>query len=330
VSVVVQQTAPQPAAKADEADLSRVLAAAAALGATLIVGLFPSPAAPVLFGLGALASFLLVRRAFPAMWLYSVWLLALYALAFLAAMALGLSTSVSGTSGGPTPLLGGAFILGEVLAVYVGFSLFAEIKSIRDFRTRLSITRGDSPPEYRRIGLWAMSLLVFFFGANLSAVLFVGWARGEPLLPIHAAVEAMLIGLGIYVLYIPEVAFGSLPPEYRQAAAASKERGQALGPLLEAAASTQGASRVQSAICPLCGKPLARESRACPKCAATTEVGWCASSEVHVVPCEKCSKPVVYGKPVCPHCRSEIPEALKCSRCLVHSSLSEWKPAVAS
>ena len=56
-----------------------------------------------------------------------------------------------------------------------------------------------------------MTLIAFFCVANLSAVLYVGWVRDEPLLPLHAASEALLIGFAVYLLYFSEVAFGQLP-----------------------------------------------------------------------------------------------------------------------
>ncbi len=310
--------------------MTRVYTATGALLATLVAGLLPSGAGPVLFGLALAASALLLRRAFPSMWLYSVWLAAVYALSFVGALAFGFSASVGGPQVSSAPALLAGSVVAEAVSLYIGFALFAEVKSIRDFRTRLSVARGDSPPEYVRIGLWTLALLGFFAAANLSALLYVGWVRGEPLLPMHAAVEALLVGLAVYLLYFAEVAFGQLPPEYRRAAR-EHERGEAL--LRGTTASRPGAHIMAGAgylggmeDCPVCGRPLAEESRGCPRCGRPAAVGWCAQSEVHVVACEHCSRPVVYGKPLCPHCNGELRESLKCSSCGVHSPLAEWGP----
>ncbi|HEX9710437.1 MAG TPA: zinc ribbon domain-containing protein [Candidatus Thermoplasmatota archaeon] len=318
------------AAETPEVDLARVYTATGALLVTLVAGLLPGSAGPFLFVLGLTASIFLLRRAFPSMWLYAVWLAAVYALAFVGALAFAFSASVGrpAVSSVPALLVGSA--VAEAVALYIAFALFAEVKSIRDFRTRLSVARGDSPPEYARIGLWTVALIAFFVAVNLSAVLYVGWVRGEPLLPLHAASEALLIGLGVYLLYFAEVAFGQLPPEYRKAAR-EHERGEALlrGTALRAGAHILAGAGYLGGMedCPVCGRPLAEESRACPKCGRAAAVGWCGQSEVHVVACEHCTRPVVYGKPLCPHCNGELRESLKCAHCGVHSALSEWGPA---
>jgi hypothetical protein len=297
-------------------DSAKVAMAALALTATLIVGLLPDRVAAAFFLVGVIASAFLLRRAFPSMWLYSLWLLALYVLAFIAATLFTFSASVTGPKLGPVPVLLAGFVVFESLSAYVGLSLFAEVKSIRDFRTRLSIARGDRPLEYRRIGLWTLALLAFFAGANLSAVVFVGWVRGNGvLLPFHAAFEALLIGLGIYLLMVPESAFGRVPPEFRDA---------------QPAGAAFAAPRERRPACPACGGPLTWETRACPNCARTREVGWCPTSEAHVVECPHCGRPVLYGKAVCPHCRSELPESLQCAHCAAHAPLRDWKPASAA
>jgi hypothetical protein len=311
--------------------MGRVYTATGALLVTLVAGLVPVSAGPALFVVALFASAFLLRRAFPSMWLYSIWLAAVYALSFVGALAFTFSASVGTPQVSSAPALLAGFVLAEAVALYIAFALFAEVKSIRDFRTRLSVARGDSPPEYIRIGLWTLGLIGFFVVANLSAVLYVGWVRGEPLLPVHAACEALLIGVAVYLLYFSEVAFGQLPLEYRKAAR-EHERGEAL---LRGAAVRAGAHIIAGAgylggmeDCPVCGRPLAEESRGCPRCAHTAPVGWCPQSEVHVVACEHCSRPVVYGKPLCPHCKGELRESLKCSGCGVHSPLAEWGPAV--
>jgi hypothetical protein len=309
----------------------RVYIATGALLLTLVAGLLPTGAGPAVFALGVLGSGYLLRRAFPAMWLYGVWLAAVYALAFVGALALGFSASVGTPQVSSAPSLLVGSVVAEAVALYIAFALFAEVKSIRDFRTRLSIARGDAPPEYVRIGLWTLGLVTFFVVANLSAVLFVGWVRGEPLLPFHAASEALLIGLAVFLLYFTEVAFGQLPPEYRKAAR-EHERGEALlrGTALRSGTHIVGSAGYLGGMedCPVCGRPLSEESRGCPKCGRASAVGWCAQSEVHVVACEHCTRPVVYGKPLCPHCRGELRESLKCTSCGVHSPLAEWGPAV--
>ncbi len=312
--------------------MTRVYTATGALLVTLVAGLVPDPAGPFLFVLGLIASAFLLRRAFPSMWLYSIWLAAVYALSFVGALAFAFSASVGTPAVSSAPALLVGSLLAEGIALYIGFALFAEIKSIRDFRTRLSVARGDSPPEYARIGIWTLGLLGFFLVANLSAVLYVGWVRGEPILPLHAASEALLIGLAVYLLYFAEVAFGQLPPEYRKAAR-EHERGEAL---LRGTALRTGAHILAGAgylggmeDCPVCGRPLSEESRGCPRCGRAAAVGWCGQSEVHVVACEHCTRPVVYGKPLCTHCKGELREALKCTHCGVHSPLSEWGPVVA-
>jgi hypothetical protein len=314
--------APAPPAPVDQA---RVIQAAGALGATLVVGLLPMPAATPLFIAMAAFSFLLLRRAFPAMWLRGVWLAAVYALSFLGATLFALTAAVRGPLVGPVPVFALGVTALEGLALFAGLVLFAEIKSIRDFRTRLSIARGDLDPEYTRIGLWTLALIGFYLLSNLSALLFVAWARGAPALVPHVAVEAVLIGLALYLLYLPESAFGRLPKDYADVARAP-ERETLLERLIAKRPTAAGPAADR---CPACGGPLEVAERMCPACAAPTKVGWCPKSEVHVVPCEHCAKPVVYGKPVCPHCRAEVRETLVCASCKAHAPLRDWKGAAA-
>jgi hypothetical protein len=309
-------------------DHTRVYAAVGALSFTLIAGLLPYAPAIPLFVVGLGLSFFTVHRAFPAMWLYGVWLASLYALAFLGATVFALTASVHSPLVGPVPLYAAAAIVPELMALYIALALFAEIKSIRDFRTRLSIARGDGEPEYARIGLWTLALIAFFVLANLSALFFVAWAHGAPTIAVHAALEAMLIGLGVFLLYVPEIAFGKMPKEYKEAVK-EPEREGLLTRLVQPRARTETAASAARASdrCPVCAGALDFEERHCPSCAAATRVGWCPKSEVHVVDCEHCGRPVVYGKPVCPHCRGELKEAVLCKSCKVHAPLRDWKGA---
>ena len=315
----VVRPAPAVASAVRPVDATKIAMAALAMFATLVVGLAPDRAAPAFFIIGLVASTLLVRRAFPAMWLYSLWLVALYVFTFIGASLFTFSAAVSGPSLGPVPILLAASLAFEVIALYIGLSFFAEIKSIRDFRTRLSIARGDKPPEYTRIGLWTLALIAFFAGANLSAVVFVGWVRGAGLLlPVHAGLEGLLIGIGMYLLMLPESAFGAPPEEFRE------------GIPSPATFSSAEAGGSRKPTCPVCQGPLTWEVRHCPSCARTREVGWCPTSEVHVVDCEFCRRPVVYGKTVCPHCKTELSDALRCRHCEAHAPLREWKAAPAA
>lgn len=308
----------------------KVMQAVAALSATLLVGLIPADAAIGLFIIMAALSFYLLRRAFPAMWLHGVWLAAVYALSFMGATLFALTAAVRSPLAGPVPVFGLGVVVLEGMALFAGLALFAEIKSIRDFRTRLSIARGDAQAEYTRIGLWTLALIGFYLLSNLSALLFVAWARGAPVLPAHMGAEAVLIGLAVYVLYVPESAFGALPKDYKEAARAPEREGL-LAKLISArpVASTDLGAIKSGDKCPVCEGPLDFTERHCPSCSAATRVGWCPKSEVHVIDCEHCGKPVVYGKPVCPHCRQELREAVACKACKTHAPLRDWKGAAA-
>ena len=320
-----------PLAPVPAVDRTRVAAALGALAATMVAGLLPQGSATGLFILGAAASMLVLRWAFPAMWLYSLWLAAIYTLSFIGATVFALTASVHSPLVGPVPAFAAIVGLLEFASLYIGLSLFAEVNSIRDFRTRLSITRGDEPPEYARIGLWTLALIGFYALSNLSALFFVAWVRDAPVLWAHAMVEGAIIALGVFVVYVPEASFGQLPKEYRKAArTAGPElpfvRVLAAGTLAPMAPSAPAVSHKH---CPVCSGPLDFEDRLCPSCAVVAKVGWCPKSEVHVNECEHCGRPVVYGKVVCPHCRGELKEALRCKSCKVHSPLGDWKRASA-
>lgn len=310
-------------------DNTKVAAAFGGLAVTMVAGLLPYGSATGLFVLGSAASLLLIKWAFPAMWLYALWLAAIYVLSFIGGTVFALTASVRSPLVGPVPVFAALVGLLEFASLYIGLSLFAEVKSVRDFRTRLSITRGDDPPEYARIGLWTLSLISFFLLANLSALFFVAWVRDAPVLWAHAAVEGLMLGVAIYLIYMPEVAFGELPREYRRAVKGQGPAFPMVGVMVAGSIAPMGAGAQAGAQgrCPVCAGPLEFEERRCPACAVESKVGWCAKSEVHVVACEHCARPVVYGKVVCPHCRGETREALLCHSCKVHSPLGDWKPA---
>jgi hypothetical protein len=315
---------PSASAALPHVEMQRVWFAATAMIITLVVGLVDSRVTTVLFVAGLFVSVLLLRRAFPSMWLYSLWLAAVYALAFIGAVVLAFSAAVASPFVGPVPVFAAVILVLEGAALYIGLSLFAEVKSIRDFRTRLSIARGDDPPEYTRIGLWTIALILFFLVANVSAIVFVGWVRGAALLPVHAGLEAVLIGLALFLLFLPESAFSELPPEFLAAAKEEKESPVSMMGLL---LSSEGGGTRGAPLCPACFGPLTQESRACPSCGVGRNVGWCPKNEAHVVDCEHCKRPVIYGKPVCLHCRKELQESLACHACNARAPLRDWKRA---
>jgi len=325
-------TSPPPAAPFPKpVDTTRVAAVIGGLAVTMVAGLLPYGSATGFFILGTAACVLLLRWAFPAMWLYSLWLAAIYALAFIGATVFALSASVRSPLVGPVPVFAALVGLLEFVSLYIGLSLFAEVKSIRDFRTRLSITRGDNPPEYARVGLWTLALMGFFLLSNLSALFFVAWVRDAPVLWAHAAVEGLMIALGVYIIYMPEAAFGELPREFRRAVKAEGPAFPFVGVGAAGLLAPMGTLAESEAHrrCPVCAGALDFEERLCPSCAVAARVGWCPKSEVHVIGCEHCGRPVVYGKVVCPHCRGELKEALLCRSCKVHAPLADWKRAAA-
>ncbi len=232
---------------------------------------------------GLLAALLFLFLAYPHVWMYGFWLAGIYGLVGGSVICLYSLGRINGWYRG----LG---VMGEVLAIYITYVLLRKTLILRD-----NLKEGNS--SY--LGLWSVSLLLFYVLSNLSFIAWFWW--GMEIYPIHyyTAAEVVLILLALHILYIPEHF------EWE--------------PLLHAVV-------LEENVCPHCGGTLQTERRKCPKCGEYNVIKYCPASEEFMVVCKNCKKLTPLGRERCIHCNSIQLAALKCTVCGKTAPINEWRP----
>jgi len=217
----------------------------------------------VLFGALALGC---VYKAFHNVWKYGLWLIGIYVF--------------SGTGGyfltyhDAMHLAGG--LVCELISIFILLSL---IYTVIDMREK---TKHKHP-----LGLWFLSLLIFFVFANLSLSDWSYWLIDKSPLYLCTFSEIMIICSGVYVLWVPQVKIS-----------------------------------VRN-VCPVCDCELRVDKRSCPSCNETENFFWCRKGEHHIIKCPYCNKLTLHGGK-CIHCRKKLKKGVECRSCGSEHSLAEW------
>ncbi len=275
--------------------------------------------------------------AFPSVWRYVFYLGLVYIL-----IALGTVPVVMYVDAAPF-FIGWAFVL-HALALLVAFNLLKDVWMTRKAYHITAIGEGKEAP-YVPIGLWTVALAGFMVMATLSMITFGMWALDTASLAPYAFCELTLIVLLMYLLEIPERAYGGkgadFVPKVSIAGLASgtkkvakklvKRTKPAKKPSKTAAIAAASLRPKQLAggalECPVCGSELAIDERRCPDCYRENEFAWCPVSEHYIIPCPACGKPTVYGEEKCSHCGHGLTLDYKCPNCLKASPLQRWERA---
>lgn len=217
----------------------------------------------ILFGALALGC---VYKAFHNVWKYGLWLIGIYVF--------------SGGSGylltyHDTMHLAGGLVC-ELISIFILLSL---IYRIIDMRKK---ARHKHP-----LGLWFLSLLIFFVFANISLSDFSYWLMNRTPLYVYTFSEIVIVCSGMYVLWVPQAKISV------------------------------------SNLCPVCGGELKVDKRACPSCDETETFFWCRKGEHHVINCPYCNKLTGYGEK-CIYCKRMLKKKVKCRSCGSEHPLAEW------
>jgi len=217
----------------------------------------------ILFGALALGC---VYKAFHNVWKYGLWLIGIYVF--------------SGTGGylltyHDTMHLAGGLVC-ELISIFIFLSL---IYRIIDMRKKAR----DKHP----LGLWFLSLLIFFVFANISLSDFSYWLMNRTPLYVYTFSEIIIVCSGVYALWVPQAKISV------------------------------------SNLCPVCGCELKADKRSCPSCNETETFFWCGKGEHHVIMCPYCNKLTGYGEK-CIHCKRMLKKKVKCRSCGKECALNEW------
>lgn len=217
----------------------------------------------ILFGVLALGC---VYKAFHNVWKYGLWLIGIYVFSGTGGYLLTHHDTMHLACG----------LICELISLLILLSL---IYRVIDMRKKAR----HKPP----LGLWFLSLLIFFVFANLSMSNFSYWLMNKNPLYVYTFSEIVIICSGTYALCVPQakISFSSL--------------------------------------CPLCGCELKADKRVCPSCNETETFFWCGKGEHHIVNCPYCSRLTGYGKK-CIHCKRMLKKKVKCGSCGMEHALNEW------
>ncbi|MBU2565267.1 MAG: hypothetical protein KJ655_03320 [Candidatus Thermoplasmatota archaeon] len=228
-----------------------------------LLGTLPGTILWILFGALALAC---IYAAFHSVWRYGLWLIGIYVFSGAGGYLLTHHDSVR--------LVGG--MICEIIGVFILLSL---IYRVIDMRKK---TKHKHP-----LGLWFLSLLIFFVFANLSLSDWSYWLMDKTPLYIYTFSEIVIICSGVYVLWF-----------------------------LQEKISARN-------VCPVCDCELRVDKRSCPSCDGTESFFWCKKGEHHIIKCPSCNKLTLHGKK-CIHCGRKLKKRVECRSCGSEHPLAEW------
>ena len=287
--------------------------------------------------LGTLGGGFLCIYAFPSVWRYLFYMALIYVLVALGALMPLFYLSIA-------PLfIGWAFIL-HVLAIGVAFNLVKDVVTQRR-AYHLEALSEDKYAPYVPIGLWMLALIGFIVLTDISMVGYTQWALHGGTLTLYVFCELVLIALLMFVLDVPERAFGGKGEDFVPRVSLSEittETKKVAKRLVKRPAREKPAKRTTRALratrrpkvmvdgtleCPACGSDLAIDIRRCPECYRENEFAWCPVSEHYIIPCPRCGKHTVYGEEACSHCGAGSDLDYKCPNCLKGNPLNRWERA---
>jgi predicted RNA-binding Zn-ribbon protein involved in translation (DUF1610 family) len=193
------------------------------------------------------------------------------------------------------------------------------------------------------MGLWFVGVVLFIVLTDLSMVGFSRWAQsGRPLYP-YLASEVLLVPLTIYLLDMPERAFGGKGRDFVPRVSLAdigkdtkkvvkrlvptRQTGQAVARKAAKAMRRAEAPRalpVATTSCPACGSELKLDVRRCPECYKESNFAWCPASEHYIIACPSCGNPTVYGEPRCRSCGEPVMVEYRCPTCQRSTPLNRW------
>lgn len=266
-----------------------------------------------------------VRLTFPDVWNYTFWLMGIFFLNFLAILCF---MDVKFTS---HPLFSAIGFFLELGTLGIDILLILHIKAIRDdisgVTDRPTGMELEHEAAYIPLGLWSISVFLFWFMSNLSIVLWYNWSVNLGSIEAYISSEVVLIFIVIYILWHPQVKFDwgveplMLPTKAKPGAA----RGIAgYARMLPKFKKTVRAKPKIPKNCPICGAKIVVENRQCTNCGHKRVFTWCKISEGYIVTCPNCKAQTSYGKDKCINCGQRISRNIRCV-CGTQNQIKDWE-----
>lgn len=227
-----------------------------------LLGTLSGTAAWVFFGsLGIVCLY----KAFHNVYRYGLWLIGIYVFGGIGGYLL--------THHDLTRVAGG--MICEIIGIFIIISLIDRVVAFRrEIRSKSSL------------GLWFLSVLIFFVFTNFSLSDLSYWLMNESGLYLYVFSEIVIIFSGIYILWVLEAKISN------------------------------------SRICPVCGGELRVDKRKCPSCNKAQIFFWCRKCEHYIVNCPYCNRLTVYGRK-CIHCKKMV-NKVRCQSCNKEYPLNKW------
>jgi predicted RNA-binding Zn-ribbon protein involved in translation (DUF1610 family) len=274
--------------------------------------------------------------AYPSVWRYLFFFGLIYLLLAVGVLPLIVFIDI--------PVFIGVSLMMHGLAVVVAFFVLKDVVLQRRAYHISALTSAKEAP-YVPIGLWTLSLIGFIIIADISMVSLGFWINGSANLTPYIVAEVELIFLLMYLLEVPQKAFGSKGDDFVprvSLAGITSETKKVAKRIVKRPKVEVGAKRTAAAAaaklkpkvlregtleCPACGSDLAIDVRRCPECYKDNEFAWCPVSEHYIIPCPACGKPTVYGEESCSHCGQNLSLDYKCPECLKATPMQRWERA---
>jgi hypothetical protein len=309
--------------------------AALAFVAGLAVGASDTRWATPAWFMATVGGVFLCFYAFPSVWRYLYYFGLIYLLIALGVLPLIVYIEL--------PVFIGVTFLGHVAAIVVAFVVLKDVVLQRRAYHISAITSGHEAP-YVPIGLWTLALGGFIVFADISMVSLGFWVTESWDLTPYIVAEIVLIGLLMYLLEVPQLAFGGKGDDFvpRVSLAGITSETKRVVKRIKRPKVPTGAKRTAAAAkeklrpkvlregtleCPACGSDLAIDVRRCPECYRDNDFAWCPVSEHYIIPCPACGKPTVYGEEDCSHCGQRLSLDYKCPECLKATPMQRWERA---
>jgi len=311
--------------------------AALAFVASLVAGAADFRWATPVWVLAGLGGAFLCIYAFPSVWRYMVYLLAIYVCVAGGAIAPLFGARI-------LPLFLGASILLHAIGILFAYNLIKDFNLSRRAYHVAAAREGKEAP-YVSMGLWFIGVILFIVLTDASMVGFSMWAQSDRSLLLYVVSELLLIVLVMYLLEVPERAFGGKGRDFVprvSLADITRDTRKVVRRIVTTRPKGEGVAKkaaarlsrrppviprtlpVDATECPACGAELRLDVRRCPECYKENNFAWCPSSEHYIIACPSCGRPTVYGEPTCRVCGRPVNVEYTCPTCQKATPLNRW------
>ncbi len=266
-----------------------------------------------------------IRLTFPDVWNYTFWLMGIFLLNFLAVLCL-LETRFTSYS-----FFIAIGILLEMITLGIDVLLILHIKAIRDDISGVTERPAGfdlhHEAAYIPLGLWSLSVFLFWFVSNLSILYWYNWSVGTWGPGPYFLSEVILLCIIVYILWHPQMNFDwGVEPITLPAKPSLTDQGifGKAGGLIPRFKKRVSISRTPPKKCPICGAKIVSEQRSCRYCGQKRIFTWCKISEGYIVTCPHCKAQTSYGNARCINCARPLTQNVRC-QCGTEHRIRDWE-----